>query len=90
MAKVTETRLTIAAFIYAIEIDLKILINQFLVPNFQDLSFLRETEIIDKIKKRFKNDNPGVIVDENLQEYIEFLDFQETYTTILRACLKIK
>lgn len=83
MAKVTETRLTIAAFIYAIEIDLKILLNQYLIGNFQDLSFLRNEETIEKLKKRFKNDNPGLIPEDNIQEVIEFLDFQETYTIIL-------
>lgn len=84
MAKVTETRLTIAAFVYAIEIDLKILLNQYLLPNFQDLSFLRETDVIEKIKRRFKGDNPGILPEDNLQEVIEFLDFQETYTTIVK------
>ncbi|MDM8176008.1 NB-ARC domain-containing protein [Olivibacter sp. 47] len=82
MSNFTEVRLTLAAFIYGIEIDLKELIKKNIIPYFSDLTFLRNEELAETILKRFKKDNPGLNVAENLDLIVEFLDFQDTFTVL--------
>jgi len=84
MQKVTEVRLTLAAYIYAIEMDLRYIIQKHIVPLHQDLSFLRTPELKEKVSKRFQNDNYGVSINDNLDEAINFIDFQDAYTIILQ------
>lgn len=84
MAKIAEVRLTIAAFIYAIEIDLRKVIAKNIIPNFQDLSFLREEEIILSVKNRFIKEFPGTDPEKNLNDAIDFIDFKDSYTTVLK------
>lgn len=83
MQKVTEVRLTLAAYIYAIEMDLRTIIQNFIVPSYQDLGFIKSPDLKDRIKKRFQADNHGLIAENNLSEAINFIDFQDSYTIIL-------
>lgn len=84
MAKITEVRLTLAALIYAIEIDLKNLISRYLIPVNTNLEFIQDTELQVKIKNRFMKDYPALNPDDNLTDVIEYLDFQEFYTLLLK------
>lgn len=50
MAKVTETRLTLAALIYGIEIDLKKnSIKKNIVPFFENIDFFQDKELQSKV-----------------------------------------
>jgi LuxR family glucitol operon transcriptional activator len=82
MSKVTEVRLTLAALIYGIEIDLKSTINKFIVPFYSDLSFFRNLELEEKIKARYLKDNPGSDILSNIDDAIDFLDFHDTFTIL--------
>lgn len=82
MSKITEVRLTLAAFIYGIENDLKNLIKKNITPYFSDLAFFHNSELTETVLKRFKNDNPATSVSENLDLVVEFLDFQDTFTIL--------
>lgn len=84
MSKITETRLTLAALIYGIEIDLKNCIKKSITPFFENLSFLNDSELQQKVIQRFEKDNPGVNYTENLDEVIEFLDFHDTFTLLIK------
>ncbi len=84
MAKLTEIRLTLAALIYSIELDLKQVITRYVVPSFNSLSFLGETDFVDKLKYRFQKDFPGLNPDNNILQVVDFIDFQDTYTIILK------
>lgn len=82
MAKFTEVRLTLAAFIYGIEIDLKTQIKKYLTPFFNDLSFFQNAELETKIKLRYLKENPNSDISSNLDEVIDFLDFQDTFVIL--------
>jgi LuxR family glucitol operon transcriptional activator len=58
MAKITEVRLTLAALIYGIEIDLKSLINQAISPFHQDLSFLKDKALEQKVVGQLRDGIP--------------------------------
>lgn len=83
MAKITEVRLTLAALIYAIEMDLRCLITKHIVPYYSNLDFIKDEELRNKIRKRFQKDFSALNPDENLPDVIEYLDFQEHYTLLL-------
>jgi LuxR family transcriptional regulator, glucitol operon activator len=89
MAKLTEVRLTLAAFIYALEIDLKSILNLYISSNSNDLTFLGDKDFIDKIKQRFTKEYPSSDPNKNIIQVVDFLDFQDTYTIILRNKLLI-
>ena len=82
MSKITETRLTLAALIYGIEIDLKNTIKKNITPYYDNLAFLKNSVLEKSIIKRFDNDNPGVNYLENIDEVIDYLDFQDTFTIL--------
>lgn len=82
MSKITETRLTLAALIYGVEIDLKNTIKRNISPYYENLSFLKNSDLERKVIDRFERDNPGVNYLENLDEVVEFLDFQDTFTIL--------
>lgn len=84
MAKLTEIRLTLAAFIYSIELDLKNIINRYITHNFTELNFLGEPEFVERIKARFSKEYPGIIPENNIEQVIDFIDFQDTYTIIIK------
>ncbi|MCD8423612.1 M48 family metallopeptidase [Tenacibaculum finnmarkense] len=82
MSKITETRLTLAALIYGVEIDLKNSIKRSITPYFENLAFFKNTELEKRIVERFEKDNPGVNYLESLDEVIDFLDFHDTFTIL--------
>lgn len=82
MSKITETRLTLAALIYGVEIDLKNSIKKNITPYFENLSFFKNEELEKKIIERFEKENPGIAYLENIDEVIEFLDFHDTFTIL--------
>ncbi len=82
MSKITETRLTLAALIYGVEIDLKNTIKKNITPYFENLAFFKNAELEKKVKERFEKDNPGINYLENIDEVIEYLDFQDTFTIL--------
>lgn len=79
MSKVTEVRLTLAAFIYGIEIDLKTVIKKFIVPFHEDLSFFHDTEISKRVIERFQKENIGVDYSKSIEDIIDYLDFGDTF-----------
>ena len=82
--KVTEVRLTLAAYIYAIEDDLRDIIRNYIIPYSDGMEFFQDTSLVDKTIKRFKKDNPGLSPDDNVYELVNYTDFQESYEMILR------
>ena len=82
MAKITEVRLTLAAFIYGIEIDLKNLIQKTIVPFHSDLGFIQDSELETRTIERFKKDNPSANYIENIEDVIDFIDFSDTYSIL--------
>ncbi|SFW60096.1 NB-ARC domain-containing protein [Cellulophaga fucicola] len=82
MSKITEVRLTLAALIYGIEIDLKSTIRQQVVPYFSDLSFFQNEELINKVVERYTKENPGVDIYLNLEDSIDYLDFHDTFVIL--------
>lgn len=82
MSKVTEVRLTLAALIYGIEIDLKSTIRKQVVPYFSDLSFFQNQELIDKITERYIKENPGCDIMSNIDDVIDYMDFPDTFTVL--------
>lgn len=77
MAKITEVRLTLAALIYGIEIDLKSIIKKHITPFHENIAFIQNIEAEKSVKDRFEKENPGVDLSKNIDLAIEFLDFQE-------------
>ncbi len=82
MSKITETRLTLAALIYGVEIDLKNCIKKNITPYFENLAFFKDEELEKKVVERFERDNPGAAFLENIDEVVEFLDFHDTFTIL--------
>ena len=82
MSKITETRLTLAALIYGVEIDLKNCIKKNITPYYENLAFFKDEELEKKTIDRFQKDNPGVSYHESIDEVIEFLDFYDTFTIL--------
>lgn len=82
MSKVTEVRLTLAALIYGIEIDLKSLIVKKILPYHSDLNFFQNQELIEKVQERFSKENPGVNIFLNLEDSIDYLDFNDTFVIL--------
>lgn len=84
MSKITEVRLTLAAFIYSIELDLRNVIQSDIVPYVNDLNFFGDKELADRTIYRFRKDNPGVLVENNIYSVIEYIDFSDTYIILLK------
>lgn len=82
MSKITEVRLTLAAFIYGIEIDLKNLIKKDIVPFHLDLHFIQNPELEAKIIERYKKENPNIDYKNSLEDTIDFLDFGDTFSIL--------
>lgn len=83
MAQITEVRLTIAAIIYAIEIDLKNQVFKHLTPFHDNLNFIGSQATIDNTVKRFRNDNQNLPIADNIDEVIQYLDFADFFKVIL-------
>jgi tetratricopeptide (TPR) repeat protein/cold shock CspA family protein len=79
MARITEIRLTLAAFIYGVEMDLKNVIKKYISPFHEDISFIQNPELIAKIIDRFKKENPGIDYKNNIDDVIDFIDFHDSF-----------
>ncbi len=79
MARITEIRLTLAAFIYGIEIDLKNVIKKYISPFHEDVSFFNNPELILKVVDRYKKENQSLDYKNNLDDVIDFVDFYDTF-----------
>ncbi|OIQ18718.1 MAG: hypothetical protein BM557_07300 [Flavobacterium sp. MedPE-SWcel] len=82
MARITETRITLAAFIYGIETDLKILIKKYITPFQEDIHFFQNQDLIDKVVSRFKRENPGIDYKNSIDDIIDFIDFQDSFVLL--------
>ena len=84
MSKITEVRLTLSAYIYGIEYDLRNLIQTKIIPYVSDLNFFGDKQLIDRTTERFLKDNAGFNVEENLFSVVEYIDFSDSYTILLK------
>src|SRR5690606_37716370 len=82
MSKITEVRLTLAAFIYGIEIDLKNLIKKDIIPFHLDLHFIQNHELETKVIERYNKENPQIDYKNSLEDTIDFLDFGDTFAIL--------
>ncbi|MCW5909636.1 MAG: tetratricopeptide repeat protein [Cyclobacteriaceae bacterium] len=82
MAKITEVRLTLAAFIYGVEIDLKNVIKKNIAPFHEDIQFFHDTELEAKVLERFNKENPGIDYKKNVEDIVDFLDFGDTFVIL--------
>jgi len=84
MNRITEVRLTLAAFLYSIESDLKeMLINKIAIYH-NDLSFFKDDDLEKRTIARFQKDNPNIDYKANLNEVIEYIDFADSFVIILK------
>ena len=79
MAKITEVRLTLAAFIYGVEIDLKNIIKKYVSPFHEDIHYFKDDDLEVKVVERFIKENPGVDYKKSPEDIIDFLDFGDTF-----------
>ncbi|HZK95308.1 MAG TPA: NB-ARC domain-containing protein [Prolixibacteraceae bacterium] len=79
MAKITEIRLTLAAFIHGIEMDLKNVIKKYISPFHENTSFLQNAELEAKVIDRYKKENPGVDYKNNIDDVVDFIDFSDSF-----------
>jgi LuxR family glucitol operon transcriptional activator len=82
MARITETRITLAAFIYGIETDLKNLIKKYITPFQEDILFFQDKELVSKVVDRFNKENPGTDYKNNLDDIIDFIDFYDSFVIL--------
>lgn len=82
MAKITEVRLTLAAFIYGIEIDLKNTIKKQISPYYENLSYFQDSSLEQRAIERFQNDNIGLDYSKSLDDIIDYLDFGDTFVIL--------
>lgn len=81
--RIMEVRLTLFAFINALEQDLRTIIRGNIIEHFQDEKFLKDQELIERTKKRFLKDRVGLNPNENIDALIDYIDFQDSYKVIL-------
>ncbi|MBA9078208.1 NB-ARC domain-containing protein [Rufibacter quisquiliarum] len=87
MARITEIRLTLAAFIYGIEIDLKNAIKKYITPFQGDLKFIKDSELEVRILDRFRKDNPGVDFKNNIDDVVDYIDFYDSFNILNKNCV---
>ncbi|MEZ4907980.1 MAG: NB-ARC domain-containing protein [Saprospiraceae bacterium] len=78
MGKITEVRLTLAAFVYGIEIDLKNTIKKHISPFNEDLNYFQDKELEEKVIDRYKKENPGLKYKNSIEDVVDFIDFGDT------------
>src|SRR5690606_11755934 len=82
MARITEIRLTLAAFIYGIEIDLKNVLKKYVTPFHENADFFQDPQLTSKVIDRFNKDNPGVDFRNNLDDVVDFMDFYDSFNVL--------
>ncbi|MFH0733313.1 MAG: tetratricopeptide repeat protein [bacterium] len=79
MKSVAEVRLTLYAFISAIESDLRSLIRTYVLPHYSDCTYFNDEPLLKKCKEIFVKENPGLDPDNNYQMLIDYIYFQDNY-----------
>ncbi|MCF8266260.1 MAG: tetratricopeptide repeat protein [Melioribacteraceae bacterium] len=79
MNNVAEVRLTLYAFISAIESDLRSLIRTNIIPFFQDSTYIKDENLLNNCKKTFSKDNPGLEPNKNYEMLVDYIYFQDAY-----------
>ena len=82
MARITETRITLAAFIYGIETDLKNLIKKYITPFQEDITFFQDEALVLRVTDRFNKENPGVDYKKNIDDIIDYTDFHDSFVIL--------
>lgn len=82
MARITEIRLTLAGFLYGIEIDIKNVLKKYVTPFQEDTGFFQDPELESKIIDRFKKDNPRVDYKKNIDDVLDFVDFFDSFNIL--------
>lgn len=82
MSKITEVRLTLAAFIYGLEIDLKNIIKTQISPFHNDIHFFKDPDLQERVITRYNKENNGLNYLESLEDVIDFLDFADTFVIL--------
>jgi len=83
MINVTEVRLTLYALISAIETDLRTQIKKFIIPHFQDTSFINDQQLEKRCRDSFEKENPGLNAVKNYELLIDYVYFQDNYKILL-------
>ena len=76
MKKINDVRLTLAAFIFAIEQDLRLIIQKHVIPHYENTNFIN-SDISKETILRFNKQNPELDPNKNLDMIVDFLDFQD-------------
>jgi LuxR family transcriptional regulator, glucitol operon activator len=82
MARITETRITLAAFLYGIETDLKNIIKKYITPFQEDITFFQDNDLVLKVLDRFSKENIGVDYKKNIDDIIDYIDFQDSFVVL--------
>ncbi|MCD8402456.1 NB-ARC domain-containing protein [Tenacibaculum finnmarkense] len=82
MARITEIRLTLAAFIYGIELDLKNVIKKHITPFQENINFLQDEVLIKRTIDRFKKDNEGKEYSKDVDDLIDYIDFYDSFNIL--------
>ena len=82
MARITEIRMTLSAFLHGIEMDLKNVLKKYVTPFQEDMGFFYDSNLASKIIDRFKKDNPGVDYKNNIDGVLDFVDFNDTFNIL--------
>jgi hypothetical protein len=79
MAKITEVRITLAAFIYGIETDLKNLIKKYIIPFQENIDFFQDEDLKSKVIDRYNRENPGINYKNHIDDVVDYLDFNDIF-----------
>ena len=75
MSQTPEVRITLAAYIYSIENDLKSMIKAYIVPNQINFDFFGNHDLVATAKERFLKDNIGLAPEDHIADVVEYVDF---------------
>ncbi len=84
MAQISEVRITMAALLYAIETDLRNVIVLQIIAKTNNLDFFGDNNLKSRTVDRFQKDNPDSDPQINNEALVDYLDFQDSYTIILK------
>jgi LuxR family transcriptional regulator, glucitol operon activator len=82
MAKITEIRLTLAAFFYGVEVDLKDQIKRYITPFNSDLEFFKDEKLVSRIIERYNLENNSFNAKNNIDDLIDYLDFYDSFNIL--------
>jgi tetratricopeptide (TPR) repeat protein len=82
MNLIAEVRLTLYAIISAIETDLRSVIRKYIVPQFNDVSFINDEQLLNNCRLIFSKENPGLDPNKNYNLFVDYIYFQDAYKII--------